>query len=203
LREGEGILKEHDEPLYFATGNKGKFAEAARTAAQFGVRLKQVNRHKFEIQSDVLKEIACFAAQEASEDILHPVVADDSGFFVQALGGFPGPYSSYVYGTIGNEGILRLMQSVGNRDAHFQVAVAFCKPQKQPVCFGAMVKGTVSRRPKGMRGFGFDPVFIPLEGDGRTFAQMSMSEKNLLSHRGKAFLEFFNWLKAKPKSRLT
>ena len=184
------------------TGNKGKYTEAARIAAEFGIRLKQVNRHKIEVQSDDLKEIACFAAKEASEAILHPVVAEDSGFFVHSLGGFPGPYSSYVYRTIGNKGILRLIQSVRNRDAHFQVAVAFCKPRKQPVCFSAMVKGVVSRRPMGSHGFGFDPVFIPSEGDGRTFAQMSTGEKNLLSHRGRAFLEFFNWLTTKPRSRL-
>jgi len=193
LRGGEGILKEHDEPLYFATGNKGKFAEAARTAAQFGVRLKQVSRHKFEIQSDVLKEIACFAAKEASEDILRPVVADDSGFFVHALGGFPGSYSSYVYRTIGNDGMLRLMNSVRNRNAHFQAAVAFCRPGARPVCFSGIVKGVVGREPRGGRGFGFDPIFVPAEGGGRTFAQMSTNEKNMLSHRGRAFLEFFNW----------
>jgi len=203
LSGGEGILKERDTYVFFMTENKGKYIEAARIATEFGIRLKQVNRRKIEIQSDDLKDIACFAAKEASEATLHSVVAEDSGFFVHALGGFPGPYSSYVYRTIGRKGILRLMQSISNRDAHFQVTVAFCKPGRQPACFSAMVKGAVSRRPKGRGGFGFDPVFIPSEGDGRTFAQMNTSEKNLLSHRGKAFLEFFNWLKTRPKSRLT
>ncbi|HYB85136.1 MAG TPA: XTP/dITP diphosphatase [archaeon] len=193
LREGGGTLKGREGPLYFATGNKGKFAEAARTAAQFGVKLKQVKRRKVEIQSDVLKEIARFAAKEASEDILRAVVAEDSGFFVHALDGFPGPYSSYVYRTIGNEGILRLMKSVTDRTAHFQAVVAFCRPGKQPVCFSGIVKGTIGAEPKGRRGFGFDPIFVPGEGDGRTFAQMSVNEKNMLSHRGRAFLDFFNW----------
>ena len=185
------------------TENKGKYFEAARIAADFKIQLKHVNRHKIEIQSDDLKEIACFAAKEASEATLHPVITEDSGFFVHALGGFPGPYSSYVYRTLGNRGILRLIQSVSNRDAHFQVAVAFCKPRRQPVCFTAMVKGAVSHTPKGSRGFGFDPVFVPSEGDGRTFAQMSPDEKNLLSHRGRAFFQFFNWLTTRPKSKLT
>ena len=199
---GEDTLKGHETSLYFATGNKGKYSEAARIAAEFGVRLKQVNRHKVEIQSDDLKEIACFAAKEASEATLHAVVADDSGFFLHALSGFPGPYSAYVYRTLGNEGVLKLMRSERNRDAHFQAVVAFCKPRRQPVCFSAMVKGVVGRAPKGTGGFGFDPIFIPSEGDGRTFAQMSTDEKNLLSHRGRAFIEFFNWLTNQPKSML-
>ena len=196
-------MKERNASLYFTTENKGKYTEAARIAAGFGIKLRQVNRHKVEIQSDDLKEIACFAAKEASEATLQPVVAEDSGFFVDALGGFPGPYSSYVYRTIGNDGILKLVQSVRNRDAHFQAAVAFCKPGRQPLCFSATVSGAVSPRPKGSRGFGFDPVFIPAQGDGRTFGQMSTNEKNLLSHRGRAFLEFFNWFTTQPKSKPT
>jgi len=201
LSGGEDTLKERDMPLYFATGNKGKYAEAVRIAAGFGVRLRQVNRHKFEIQSDDLKEIARFGAKEASEVTLHPVVAEDSGFFIHALGGFPGPYSSYVYRTIGNEGILRLMNSVRIRKAHFQAAVAFCKPGTQPACFSGIVNGAVSRQLRGRHGFGFDPIFVPSEGDGRTFGEMSTSEKNLLSHRGRAFLQFFEWLTTRRKSR--
>ena len=200
--EGEGTLKERDVPLYFATGNTGKYLEAARIAEGFGVRLKQLNRHKAEIQSDDLEEIACFAAKEASEVALHPVVAEDSGFFVHALGGFPGPYSSYVYRTIGKEAILRLMHSVSNRHAHFQAAVAFCKPGAKPVCFSGMVSGDIARQIKGKHGFGFDPIFVPSEGDGRTFAQMSTDEKNLLSHRGRAFLEFFKWFTTRRRSKV-
>lgn len=197
------MRKEPDVPLYFTTGNKGKYLEAAGIAARFGVRLKQLNRHKTEIQSDDLDEIACFAAKEASRAILRPVVAEDSGFFVHALAGFPGPYSSYVYRTIGNQGILRLMDSVRKRDAHFQAAVAFCKPRSQPVCFTGIVNGAIPRQVGGGHGFGFDPIFVPSEGDGRTFAQMSTNEKNLLSHRGRAFSEFFKWLRTHHKSRRT
>ena len=200
---GGGILKGHRATLYFTTGNKGKYVEAARIAATFGINLRQVNRHKIEIQSDDLKEIASFAAKEASQATRRAVVADDSGFFLHAFGGFPGPYSSYVYKTIGNEGVLKLMRSVENRNGHFQSAVAFCKPAKEPVCFSAVVNGAVGRRAKGSFGFGFDPIFIPSDGDGRTFAQMNTDEKNLLSHRGRAFVKFFEWLTVQPKSILT
>ena len=200
---GEGTLKEPEAPLYFTTGNKGKFVEAAEIAAGFGVRLRQVNRHKVEIQSDDLEEIACFAAKEASDATLHNVVAEDAGFFVHALGGFPGPYSAYVYRTIGNEGILRLMSSAGKRDAHFQAAVAFCKPGGQPVCFSGIVNGVVSPRLRGRHGFGFDPIFVPSDGDGNTFAQMTTKEKNVLSHRARAFFKLFTWLTNRRNSGST
>ena len=187
--------------MYFTTGNKGKYIEAARIAEEFGVRLKQVNRHKVEIQSDDLAEIATFAAKEASEATQRPVVAEDSGFFVHALGGFPGPYSSFVHGTLGSEGILSLMRSMRNRGAHFQAVVAFCIPEARPVCFSAVVKGRVSRRTRGDHGFGFDPIFIPNKGDGRTFAQMDTDEKNMFSHRALVFRLFFSWLTRKPRLR--
>jgi XTP/dITP diphosphohydrolase len=187
-------LKGRERTVYFATENKGKYMEVARIATEFGVRLKQLPHGKMEIQSDDLREIASFAAKKACETTLHPVVAEDSGFFIHALGGFPGPYSAYVFRTIGNRGILRLLGSADNRDASFQAAVAFCKPKADPVCFSGRVNGVVTRHPKGVHGFGFDPIFMPKEGDGRTFAEMSTKEKNLLSHRATAFTKFFKWL---------
>jgi XTP/dITP diphosphohydrolase len=199
---GEDTLKgRHDTIVYFTTGNKGKNVEAARIAAEFGVRLRQVNRPKVEIQSDDLKEIATFSAKEAAEATHRPVVAEDSGFFVHALSGFPGPYSSFVHETIGSQGILNLMRTVRNREAHFQAAVAFCIPEAQPVSFSASVNGVVIRRMRGRHGFGFDPIFVPKGGDGRTFAQMGADEKNILSHRAGAFRQFFSWLVVRPRSR--
>jgi XTP/dITP diphosphohydrolase len=166
----------------------------AKVAAEFGITLRQLRRGKMEIQSDELEEIASFAAKEACEFTLRPVVAEDSGLFIHTLRGFPGPYSAYVHRTIGNRGILRLLESAHNRDAHFQAAVAFCKPRARPTCFSGVVKGSITRRPVGRFGFGFDPIFSPKEGDGRTFAQMAAEEKNMFSHRARAFAKFFNWL---------
>jgi XTP/dITP diphosphohydrolase len=192
-KRGDATLREPKGTIWFVTGNKAKYAEASRVADRFGVRLKQLPLGKIEIQADDLQEIAGFAAKQACQATRRPVVAEDSGFFVDALGGFPGPYSSYVYKTVGNDGILRLMRSDDNRLASFRATVAFCRPRSRPVCFSGIVAGKVARRPKGTRGFGFDPIFIPVDGDGRTFGQMKTEEKNLLSHRAKAFGEFFKW----------
>jgi XTP/dITP diphosphohydrolase len=124
---------------------------------------------------------------------MRPVVAEDSGLFVDSLDGFPGPYSSYVFRTIGNRGVLRLLPLPGKRGASFQAAVAYCTPGSDPVGFSGSVNGVVARYPRGIHGFGFDPIFIPEEGDGRTFAEMSTQDKNLLSHRSRAFTKFFKW----------
>ena len=179
--------------IYFATGNRAKYLEAARIASSFGINLKHLKLAKREIQSNRLSEIASFAAMQATEQCHCPVVCEDAGFFIDALNGFPGPYSSYVYRTLGTAGILKLMKNVKRRDASFSAAVAYCQPGRRPLCFGGTVGGVVSKETRGYRGFGFDPIFIPRGGDGRTFAEMKTNEKNSYSHRGDAFKRFSKW----------
>jgi XTP/dITP diphosphohydrolase len=140
-----------------------------------------------------LEEIATFAAKEAARSTGLPVVVEDSGFFVNALRGFPGPYSSYVFRTLGSESILKLVGRNADRRAFFLAAVAFCKPKMSPKCFTGVISGRLSGGSKGSNGFGFDPIFIPNRGDGRTFAEMTTDEKNELSHRALAFRKFSEW----------
>jgi XTP/dITP diphosphohydrolase len=187
------MLTGPNRTVYFTTGNKNKYLEAARIATAFRVNLKYLNWEKLEIQSHSLAEIASFAAKQAAQSTRKVVVAEDAGFFVLGLGGFPGPYSSYVFDTVGTEGILRLMRNVKNRSASFQAVVAYCGPNQRPICFTGSVRGSLASRPRGSHGFGYDPIFVPRQGDGRTFAQMSMNEKNLMSHRANAFAKFCRW----------
>jgi XTP/dITP diphosphohydrolase len=195
-------LKEHNPTIYFATKNKGKYVEAAQIAKVFRITLKQIKTEKIEIQSDELEDIASFAAKRASERTRGSIVAEDAGLFVNNLQGFPGPYSAYVFKTIGNEGVLNLLRGVTDRSASFRAVVSFARPRKPPVCFGGEVKGTITRKPRGNRGFGFDPIFAPMQAHSRTFAEMNTLEKNLLSHRAKAFVKFFTWLTMKESSNL-
>jgi len=190
-------LKEAETTVYFATRNKGKYEEAAEVANRFGIRLKQLKFSKLEIQSNSLEEIASFAARHAANATQRPVVAEDAGLFINGLQGFPGPYSAYVYETIGYQGMLRLMSSTRKRGAHFQAVVAYCRPGNSPICFSGIVNGNISPRAKGKYGFGFDPIFIPLKRGGQTFAELSVSEKNRFSHRAKAFAKFFRWFAKK------
>lgn len=186
-------MKEAKRTVYFATGNRGKYLEAVRIASAHGVHLRHLKLQKQEIQSEHIAEIASFAARQAAKSTRRSVVVEDAGLFVKGLSGFPGPYSSYVFESIGFTGILRLLQNMSLREAFFQASVAYCEPGKPPISFNGVVRGTLARRPKGSNGFGYDPIFIPEEGDGRTFAEMSTNEKNLYSHRARAFTKFCRW----------
>ena len=192
-------MREHNPTIYFATGNKGKFAEATHIAKTFGITLKRMKTEKTEIQSDELEAIASFAAKCASETARHSVIAEDAGLFVNGLRGFPGPYSAYVFKTIGSDGVLNLLKGATDRSASFRAVVSFARPRGPPICFSGEVRGVIARRPRGSLGFGFDPIFVPTQADGRTFAEMNTLEKNLLSHRAKAFVKFFTWLASSPR----
>lgn len=179
--------------LTFVTSNRHKFQEAKRMASEHGIKLEYRDIPYIEIQADTLEEIVRPSAQQASALLRAPCFVEDAGLFIRALGGFPGPYSAYVFKTIGNEGVLKLLGRISNREAEFRSAVGYCEPGKKPEVFIGEVSGTIALEAKGDRGFGFDPIFVPREGDGRTFAEMSIDEKNRFSHRSRAIERFVNW----------
>lgn len=179
--------------LIFATRNRHKFEEVKEMASVYGIKLKMHRGPYEEIQSDKLGEIAKHSAVVACTALKRSCFVEDAGLFVKALRGFPGPYSSYVFKTIGNNGLLKLMAGEGDRRAEFRSAVAYCEPGSRPIVFYGNVKGHIARASRGSGGFGFDPIFIPIGGDGRTFAEMSIEEKNRFSHRAKAFEKFLKW----------
>lgn len=151
-----------------------------------------------EIQSDLLQEIAAASVEKAFERAHLPFIVEDAGLFIDALNGFPGPYAAYVFKTIGNEGLLRLMHNVKARKAHFESTVAYLSSDlKSPICFTGTVHGEIAeaeRRGDSISGFGFDPIFKP-KGARKTFAEMNIEEKNSQSHRAKAFRSFAEWHK--------
>jgi XTP/dITP diphosphohydrolase len=154
---------------------------------------------KTEIQSTKLDEIAKFAAQEAVRKHNRTVVVEDSGLFVKALNGFPGPFSSYVYTTLGVEGLLRLMNRQVRREAYFQASLALASPKESATGFSGRVHGTISQESTGAKGFGFDPVFVP-KGGRKTFAQGGPEFKDKHSHRAIAFRKLALWyIEQRPK----
>lgn len=179
--------------LTFVTSNQHKFNEVSELARKRGVEIVHYKWRYTEIQADDLEEIARASAREVSAKLGRPCFVEDAGLFVKALNGFPGPYSNYVFRTIGSAGILKLMAGLNDRSAEFRSAVGYCEPGKEPIVFVGKVEGKIADEARGTGGFGFDPIFIALEGDGRTFAEMSVSEKNLFSHRARAVDRFLNW----------
>jgi len=179
--------------LYFATGNASKVREIKAILQELPLTIVQVDAKGEEIQSDFLEEIANESAYRASNNRKLPLFVEDSGLFIDALRGFPGPYTSYVFKTIGLSGVLSLMQGVDRRRAVFCSVVSFCRPEGKPVSFVGEAMGRIAISARGNNGFGFDPIFEPEEGDGRTFAEMKMVEKNSVSHRTKAVCAFAKW----------
>jgi len=180
--------------VLLASRNVHKYMEAKRIFSAHGLSLALLRVKAPEIQSESLEEIAKFRALHVAREWRLPVISEDAGLFVDALRGFPGPYSSYVYKTIGCKGLLKLMEGVEDRSAQFRSAIAYSDGGSgEPLCFVGAVRGRISTEERGTRGFGFDPIFIPDEGDGRTFAEMSTEEKNAYSHRARAVKSFIKW----------
>ncbi len=181
--------------LIFVTTNRHKFEEASEIARRYGIQIEHRDMSYTEIQADSLEDIIRPGVQQACAALSLPCFAEDAGLFVRALRGFPGPYSKYVFYTLGNEGILKLMDGKTDRRAEFRSVVGYCDPESRPRVFVGAVEGNITLESRGAHGFGFDPIFAPLEGDGRTFAEMATDEKNRFSHRARAIEAFFRWFK--------
>ena len=186
---------------YFVTSNIHKFLEARNVLSEYKLATAKLRVEAVEIQDDSLENIAKYSANDAVKNCGLPIFVEDAGLFVEALGGFPGPYSKYVFSTVGVKGVLKLMEGVENRDAYFLSVVAFGSPTEQPTCFVGKVKGKLSLDMQGTSGFGYDPIFVPSEGDGRTFAEMTTGEKNGISHRAEALRKFAEWYSVQNKRR--
>ncbi|MDQ1280972.1 MAG: XTP/dITP diphosphohydrolase [Thermoproteota archaeon] len=179
--------------LFFATGNSNKVEEVREILSDYYIRIESADVKGIEIQADTVEEIARASAKTAALKEGKPIFVEDTGFFIEALKGFPGPYASYVDRTIGRKGVLRLLDRVGNRKAEFKSAIAFCMPNKETVCFTGSVSGRISFEERGTFGFGFDPIFEPDGGGKKTFAEMTIKEKNYFSHRARAVGKFVDW----------
>jgi XTP/dITP diphosphohydrolase len=170
--------------IYLLTGNLGKLKEIRRWMDPLGIEVKLLKGDFIETQVDTLEEVIHFGVEHLveKEGIDVPFIKDDSGLFIEALNGFPGVYSSYFHRTVGNDGILRLMSGKEDRSAVFKTVIGLHLPGKGLSMFTGECHGTITKDIRGKQGFGYDPIFIP-DGERRTFAEMSVEEKNSISHR--------------------
>jgi XTP/dITP diphosphohydrolase len=183
-----------DDSLWFLTQNPHKYREARAILASQSILIRQLSQRKTEVQGSNPEEIAKFALEIALKRNKKRILVEDSGLFVEDLDGFPGPYSSYVLGTIGLKGVLALMKNRTDRRAYFQASVAYGSPDHKPRVFTGKVAGRISQSILGETGFGYDPIFIP-DGSKETFGQSTQAFKNARSHRAKAFLKFAEWFR--------
>ena len=182
--------------IFFATSNSHKVSEAAAILDPLGHRVQPLllNGRPLELvepQAEGIEEVArskLEQAVEATSGMLGSqtaILVEDSGLFVDSLGGFPGPFSSYVESTIGLQGILSLMEGVESRGAEYR-AVAVLGFEGGTLRSSGLCRGVISTTASGSNGFGYDPIFVPEEGDGRTCGELSPHEKSQVSHRARA-----------------
>lgn len=176
--------------ICFVTSNKGK---AGETSLILGIPVEVKNIELDEIQSLNLTKIIEHKAQQAFEKVQEPIIVDDSGLFVDALQGFPGPFGKFLLEAGGNELLLKMLKSETNRKASIQVVVGFHDGERIHTFFGELT-GSIAENIQGEHGFGFDPVFIP-DGYDKTFAELGIEEKNKISHRKKALEQFKKFLR--------
>ncbi len=192
-------MEKEKETIYFITGNNSKFNEIQKLFQKedLSYELKRNTIKTTEIQASSIKEVAIFKLNSVRGKVNCSFFIEDAGFFVdKPLNGFPGVYSRYVLNTIGNKGILNLIKDYSDTKAHFEAVIAlFFQPFNETLIFEGVVEGKVAKNTRGRGGFGFDPIFIPKEFPNRTFAELTTAEKNLVSHRGKAWNKMFEFLK--------
>jgi non-canonical purine NTP pyrophosphatase (RdgB/HAM1 family) len=180
--------------IYFATTNEGKINEAK---ALLDIEVEGVGLPIDEIQSLDTKEVAIKKAKAYWEKLKMPILVEDVSLTFEALSGLPGTYINDFSKSLGNQGLIELLQSKSNRSAEAITTLVFIDEAGVENVFQGIVKGEISTTPKGENGFGWDPIFIP-SGSTQTLAEMDMETKNMHSMRARAFEEFKAWLKNLP-----
>lgn len=185
--------------VVFATSNRGKLEEARAILESFGISVEGYDGKGIEIQADTTSVVASYASRGAAKAAGRAVLVEDAGLFVESLDGFPGPYSAYAFKTIGVSGIIALLRpSPRRRAAKFVSSLAYCEPHGEPVLFEGYAFGTITMRPRGTKGFGFDPIFVP-DGGRKTFGELTLAEKSAVSHRAHSMKKFAKWYLSKDR----
>jgi len=181
--------------LVLATANPDKAVEIVDVLGGLGFELVPRPAEVGEVDETgtTLEENARLKARALVEATGAAAVSDDTGLEVFALGGAPGVYSSRYAGEHATyeDNCRKLLaalasSSVGDRRARFVTVAMVCFPDGTEVAGVGEMHGTITDAPRGENGFGYDPVFVPDDGDGRTYAEMTTTEKDAISHRGRA-----------------
>lgn len=187
--------------LVVATKNAGKAREYREMFAPLGITVKTLaDFPPFAIDENgtTFQENAMIKAQTAVSHLNLPVLADDSGLVVDALNGAPGVHSARYAGdhddAANNAKLLRELADVPaqQRTAHFHTTIVALKPDGAQLVATGRVNGRIADQPHGENGFGYDPLFLPDEYDGKTMAELTATQKNQISHRGRALQSLMN-----------
>jgi XTP/dITP diphosphohydrolase len=180
--------------IVLATANPDKAREIAALLDGFEIVPRPASLPDVEETGATLEENARLKARAVHDATGELAVADDTGLEVDALDGAPGVFSARFAGPAAtyDDNVVKLLTALEGvpphaRRARFRTMAAACLPDGREVVAEGAVEGVITDVRRGSGGFGYDPVFVPDDGDGRTFAEMTFAEKQTLSHRARAF----------------
>lgn len=185
-----------EKPI-FVTSNEHKLHEAETI---LGRELRRASPDLPELQSLDFAEVASAkakAAREALEDPNAPVFVDDSGLVVNAWNGFPGALTKHLLASVRLSGLLKMLSAFDDRSAKSVCVIAISDTDGEIHILRGEIDGTIAEAPRGEKGFGYDPVFVP-NGHERTYSEMG-DEKHEFSHRNRAFNALSAWLQDRDK----
>lgn len=188
--------------LTYLTGNPDKLAEAQK---YFGdklgleIEIMEPGFELIEIQAKTCSEVVAFTVKYAADKLNKAVIKSDAGFYIDALGGLPGPYSAYFDKQIGVDKFLELFKDEENRKARIEHCWAYCEPGQDPVVFSGGSTGTIDTKSTGESSRWLDHFFIP---DGETESISAIRDKDYEKSNqywGDAKEQLANWLKENNK----
>ena len=188
-----------------ATANPHKTLEMRAVLSELGVELLARPEHVGDVEENdvTLEGNALLKARALVDATGLAAIADDTGLFVAALGGRPGVWSARYAGENAtyDDNVEKLLEELADvdderREASFRTVVAVAYPSGESLCVEGVLEGRITRERRGENGFGYDPVFEPRDGGGRTLAQFSSDEKNATSHRARALRALVEALRA-------
>lgn len=186
-----------EKPVYLTT-NKGKFEEAMHIFKDkygFDIDIKEPDFEVLEIQATSCKDVVAFSVKYAAEKLGRPCIKSDSGLYIDALGGLPGPYNHDFDHCIGVDKFLELFKNETNRKARLEDCFAYCEPGEEPIVFTGGGTGTISYEAKGNLGRWHDKFYIP-DGETKTLSELREIDRDYESKFwGSAKEDFAKWYK--------
>ncbi len=184
--------------IVVATTNSGKAMEFEEILGDSVEVIVPGNLPTVIEDGETLAENAYKKARSAADYLSRIALADDSGLFVNALFGKPGVHSARFAGPESDDAanrskLIALLRGVSDRSAYFETVLCLCAPSatmNEGYFFEGRCDGFLLDHERGSQGFGYDSLFVPLEGDGRTFGEMASGEKGAVSHRFRAISQF-------------
>ncbi|KRX09239.1 hypothetical protein PPERSA_05908 [Pseudocohnilembus persalinus] len=180
--------------ITLVTGNKNKLAEFQKLLGE-AVTNQAVDLPELQGEPEDIAKEKC---RLAFKQIGKPVITEDTSLCFNAHKGLPGPYIKWYLDKLGPQGLSEMLDSYQDKTGYAQCIIAYMKQEfSEPLVFVGKVDGSIvrPRQKEGEKAFGWDPIFEPKESNGKTFAEMEKSEKNLISHRGRAVEKLVQYLK--------